>query len=285
MDYIKSPPEQRQTEQPGKQHEMTPKPVIEMDELEPAGRLKGKKAIITGGDSGIGMATAAAFAKEGADVAIVYLEEEQDAQQAQSLVEKYGSKCLRVQGDIRDSSFCRQTVEQTLADLGGINVMINNAGIQFAREKPEDMTDEEIRSVFETNVFAAHYFCREALPHLNDGDSIINCTSVTAYRSAPSLIDYSSTKAALVGLTRSMATAVADRGIRVNAVAPGPIWTPLIPATFDKEKVGNFGEDQPLGRVGQPAEVAQAFVFLASQQASYITGQTIHVNGGEIVNS
>lgn len=277
-------PEQLDT-RPGKQHEMKQQPQTDRPEQTGSGKLKNKCAIITGGDSGIGRAVAVAFAKEGAEVAIVYVTEDKDAQETKRLVEAYGAKCLTIKGDVGQKDFCQKVIEQTVDEFGHLDILVNNAGEQHPQDSLEDISEDQLERTFRTNIFAMFFLTQHALRHLGDGAAIINTASVTAYKGNPMLLDYSSTKGAIIGFTRSLALALAERNIRVNAVAPGPIWTPLIPSTFPPDKVESFGKDVPLKRPGQPDEVAPAYVYLASQDASYVTGQTIHVNGGSIVNS
>jgi NAD(P)-dependent dehydrogenase (short-subunit alcohol dehydrogenase family) len=271
---------------PGEQSKMKPTPDCGERSYRGSGKLEGKKAIITGGDSGIGRAIAIAFAREGADVAIVYLSEHNDARETGRHVQESGRQCLFFDGDVGDEDYCRETVEMAARQLGGLNIIVNNAAEQWEQERPEDITAEQLERTFRTNIFAYFHMVRAALPHLSRGDSIINTTSVTAYRGSPHLIDYSATKGAIVAYTRSLALNLAERGIRVNGVAPGPIWTPLIPASFkDPEHVKSFGENVAMKRAGQPVEVATSYVFLASNDASYMTGQILHPNGGDIVNA
>ncbi len=279
----KNPP-QEQARQPGREYLMQPRPASAARNYRAAGRLVDRVAIITGGDSGIGRAVAVAFAKEGADVAIAYLEEDRDAADTQALVEATGRRALLLRGNVADSTFCRMAVERTLAAFGRLDIVVNNAAEQHLHDRLEDISDDQLQRTFATNVFAMFYLTREALPHLPRGGAIVNTASVTAYAGSPRLLDYASTKGAIVAFTRSLALSLADREIRVNAVAPGPIWTPLIPATFPAEKVAEFGSDTPLRRPGQPDEVAPCFVFLASEDASYMSGQVLHPNGGEVVN-
>jgi NAD(P)-dependent dehydrogenase (short-subunit alcohol dehydrogenase family) len=238
---------------------------------------------VSGGDSGIGRATCIACAKEGADVAFIYLDEDKDAQETVKAVEAEGQKCLALRGDITDSRFCKEAVEKTVETLGGLNILINNAAEQHPQEDFTDISDDQLERTFATNIFGAFYLTRASLPHLHEGDSIINTTSIVAYKGHEELVDYGATKGALLGFTRSLSQNLAKKGIRVNGVAPGPIWTPLIPSTFDAKEVKEFGQDTPLGRPGQPDEVAPCFVFLASDDASYITGQVLHPNGGWVV--
>lgn len=251
-----------------------------------SGRLEGKRTLITGGDSGIGRAVALAFAREGADVAIVYLpDEEEDAQETVRLVEAAGRRALTLPGDIRDEAFCSEIVERTVAELGGLDVLVNNAAFQMSQDNGLlDLTTEQLDRTFKTNLYAMFWITKAALPHLQPGSSIINTTSVQAFQPSPQLIDYATTKAGILNFTKALAQQVAEQGIRVNAVAPGPIWTPLIPATMPEEKVKEFGADTPLGRPGQPAELAPAYVFFASQESSYITGDRIGVTGGNILS-
>lgn len=263
---------------------MTPRPVSENFQLRGSGRLAGKVALITGGDSGIGRAVALAFAKEGANVAIGYLDESTDAVETRKRVESLGRACLLLPGDVGDSKECERMVTATLAKFQTIDVLVNNAAEQHPQDSLEKISDEQLERTFRTNIFAYFYLTRAVLPYMKKGAAIINTTSVTAYRGSPQLLDYSATKGAIVAFTRSLALSVAERGIRVNAVAPGPIWTPLIPSTFPKEKVATFGTDVPMKRAGEPEEVAPSYVFLASPESSYITGQVLHPNGGEIVN-
>ena len=282
----KSPkPAQRQKRQPGIEQEMTPKPVAELPDYRGSGKLKDQVALITGGDSGIGRAVAILYAREGADVAIVYLNEHQDAEETKRQVEQEGRKCLLLPGDVGDEKFCQKAVKKTVDVFGRLDVVVNNAAEQHVRERLEDISAEQLEKTFRTNIFAMFYITKAALKHLKEGASIINTSSITAYRGNPKLIDYSSTKGAIVAFTRALAQSLSERGIRVNGVAPGPIWTPLIPATFSEEKVAKFGTDTPMKRPGEPAEVAPAYVFLAARDASYITGQFIHVNGGDFISS
>jgi NAD(P)-dependent dehydrogenase (short-subunit alcohol dehydrogenase family) len=277
-------PPQTQDQRPGIESEMTPRPVADDKRRQGCGRLEGRVALITGGDSGIGRAVAILFAREGADVAISYLNEHGDAQETKRLVEAEGRRCVTHAGDVGDEQFCRQLVERTAREFGKLDVLVNNAAEQHPQESIAGISAEQLERTFRTNIFAMFYLVKAALPHLKPGSAIINTTSVTAYRGSPQLLDYSSTKGAIVAFTRSLSINLAKQGIRVNAVAPGPIWTPLIPSTFDEEKVKTFGSDVPLGRPGQPEEVAPAFVFLASDDGSYISGQVIHPNGGEVIN-
>lgn len=263
---------------------MQPEPQTIHESFKPADLLKGKKVIVTGGDSGIGRAVAVACAREGADIGVIYLEEHDDANETKREVEKHGRRCVVVAGDVGDESFCRDAVDKIARELGGLDVLVNNAGEQHLRKSIEEISAEQLERTFRTNVFSFFYMTKAVLPHLREGSAIINTASVTAYKGNPALLDYSSTKGAIVSFTRSLSEQLAERKIRVNAVAPGPIWTPLIPATFPKDRVEKFGRDVPLGRPGQPVEVAPAYVFLASPLSSYMTGQTIHVNGGTIVN-
>jgi NAD(P)-dependent dehydrogenase (short-subunit alcohol dehydrogenase family) len=248
-----------------------------------SGRLTGRRAVITGGDSGIGRAVAIAFAREGADVLISYLpEEEKDAQETVRLVEEAGRTAVRVPGDIRDQLVCRQIIERAVEKLGGLDILVNNAAYQMAQPGGiTDITDEQFDRVMKTNLYAMFWLCREAVPHMQAGSSIINTSSIQAFQSSAELMDYASTKAAIVAFTKALAQSLAQKGVRVNAVAPGPIWTPLIPATMPEEKVKRFGEDVPMSRAGQPAELAPAYVFFASQESSYVTGETLGVTGGQ----
>ncbi|MBZ9715046.1 SDR family oxidoreductase [Deinococcus multiflagellatus] len=277
-------PAETQSEQPGHESQMSLAPIVIREDYRGSNKLAGKVALITGGDSGIGRAVAVHFAREGADVAIVYLDESEDARATLQMIEAEGRRGLLLAGDVGDPAFCRRAVERTVGTLGGLNVLVNNAAEQHPQKSITDISPEQLERTFRTNIFAMFYLVQAALPHLEEGDCIVNTASVTAYRGSPELLDYSSTKGAIVAFTRSLSGNLAEKKIRVNAVAPGPIWTPLIPSTFDAEKVGKFGQDVPLGRAGQPAEVAPAFVFLASDDSSYITGQVIHPNGGELIN-
>lgn len=275
-------PEQSQS-QPGDEHKMHPKPEIIKKSYSGSGKLQDKTALITGGDSGIGRSIAVHFAREGADIAIVYLNENQDARKTKEMVENENRACLLLAGDIRSEEFCQEIVEACVKEFGKLNILINNAGMQFPQDSLEEITAEQLRKTFETNIYPDFLITKAALKHLKEGDVIINTTSVTAYRGSPHLLDYSSSKGAIVSFTRSLSENLAKKKIRVNAVAPGPIWTPLIPATFDS--VRDFGKDTPMGRAGQPSEVAPAYVFLASENSSYITGQVIHINGGDFIAS
>jgi len=276
-------PPQQQPE-PGKESEMSPRPEYRGEDYKAAGKLKGKVAIITGGDSGIGRSVAVLYAREGADVAILYLDQHQDAEQTKRVVEEQGRKCLTFAGDVADRGVCRKVIDETLSAFGKLDILVNNAAEQHPQEKLEDISEEQWEKTFRTNIFGMFQMTKAALPHLKKGASIINTTSVTAYKGSPHLLDYSSTKGAITSFTRSLSINIADRGIRVNGVAPGPIWTPLIPSTFDEEKVKKFGANVPMERPGQPDEVAPAYVYLASSDSSYVSGQVIHVNGGTVLN-
>lgn len=282
MEKPTSFPQQTQS-QPGDEHKMNPEPEFIRKGYKGSGKLKGKTALVTGGDSGIGRSAAIHFAYEGADVAILYYDEHKDAEETKKRIEEQGQKCLLISGDIKNEDFCREAVEKTVKELGAVNILVNNAAVQFPQTDFKDITGKQVRETFDTNIISFFYITREVLKYMQEGDSVINTTSVTAYRGSHHLIDYSSTKGAIVSFTRSLSAMLAEKGIRVNGIAPGPIWTPLIPATFDAEEVAKFGQDTPMKRAGQPSEVGPAYVFLASEDASYITGQIIHINGGEVV--
>jgi NAD(P)-dependent dehydrogenase (short-subunit alcohol dehydrogenase family) len=277
-------PPQRQNQQPGIESEMKPRPRAEDHEYRGSGKLRDKVALITGGDSGIGRAVAICYAKEGADVSVVYFDEHSDAKETKRQVEEEGRRCLLISGDIGDERFCRQAVEQTVEELGRLDILINNAAEQHPQDSIEQISAEQLERTFRTNIFSFFFLTKAALTRMKEGGAIVNTTSVTAYRGSPKLLDYSATKGAIVAFTRSLSQSLAEKGIRVNGVAPGPIWTPLIPSTFDEEKVATFGSDTPMRRPGQPEEVAPCYVFLASDDSSYMTGQILHPNGGEVIN-
>jgi len=277
-------PPQHQNEQPGVESEMSPKPLSIDSAYKGSGKLNNKIAIITGGDSGIGKAVAIYFAKEGSDVVIVYLHEHQDAEETKKLVEAEGRKCLLLAGDIGDEAFSQEIVTKTIEQFGKINILVNNAAEQHPQKSLLDITTQQLEKTFRTNIFGYFYLTKAVLPHLHKGSSIINTASITAYEGHEELIDYSATKGAIVSFTRSLAKSLAPQGIRVNGVAPGPIWTPLIPSTFTAEKVVNFGTNTPLGRAGQPFELAPGYVYLASEDSAYVSGQILHINGGKIIN-
>lgn len=277
---IRKPQSQRM---PGIEAKMDPRPIALKPQ--PSKKLNGKVALITGGDSGIGRAVALLFAEEGADVAISYLSEEKDALEVKRLVEEeFGKKCLLIPGNIRKERHCQKIVNNTIKTFGKLDILVNNAATQTEQKSLRDISDEQLYETFETNIFSMFRITKFALAHLKKGACIINTTSVTAYRGSPSLIDYSATKGAILTFTRSLAHSLIDKGIRVNGVAPGPIWTPLIVGSFDKKKVASFGSDVPMKRAGEPAEVAPSYLFLASGDSSYMTGQILHPNGGEIIN-
>jgi NAD(P)-dependent dehydrogenase (short-subunit alcohol dehydrogenase family) len=276
-------PKQEQHVQPGHESEMKPKPKFEYV-FEPGQKLKGKKALISGGDSGIGRAVAVLFAKEGADVSIVYYNEHEDAKLTKQEVERENRKCLLISGDIKDHKFCEKAVKETISKLGGIDILVNNAAVQFVQEEFTQITPAQLDETFRTNIYSYFYFALAAVPHMKEGSTIINTTSVTAYRGSYHLIDYSATKGAIVTFTRSLASNLVKKGIRVNGVAPGPVWTPLIPASNDKADTSKFGSDSPMGRAAEPREIAPCYVFLASRDSCFITGQVLHPNGGEIIN-
>jgi len=277
-------PPQHQKRRPGREHKMKPRPRAEDEKHRGSGKLRGKVALITGGDSGIGRAVAIAFAKEDADISVVYLEEEKDANETRRLVEKEGRKCLLIAGDVGQEEFCRKAIEQTMREFDKIDILVNNAAEQHPQESIEKISEKQLERTFRTNIFSFFFMTKAAVKHLKKGAAIINTTSVTAYKGNPNLLDYSSTKGAITAFTRSLSQALADKSIRVNGVAPGPIWTPLIPSTFASKDVETFGSDVPLGRPGQPEEIAPSFVFLASDDSSYMTGQILHPNGGTVVN-
>jgi NAD(P)-dependent dehydrogenase (short-subunit alcohol dehydrogenase family) len=273
-----------QRQQPGLQNKMEPEPHSIAEHHIGTGKFRNKTAIITGGDSGIGRAVAIAFAKEECNVGIVYYNEHKDAKETKRLIEEQGGKCILIPGDVKKESFCKKAVDKVYNEFGSLEIVVNNAAVQFPQKNIEDISTKQLLETFATNIFSYFYIVQSAMQYLKKGSAIINTASVTAYRGSPELLDYSSTKGAIVAFTRSLSGSLVEKGIRVNGVAPGPIWTPLIPASFPKEKVETFGSDTPMQRAGQPEEVAPAYVFLASEDSSYITGQIIHVNGGEIIN-
>jgi NAD(P)-dependent dehydrogenase (short-subunit alcohol dehydrogenase family) len=279
-----SQPKQHQTTQPGIQSQMQPQPKSTDPTYKGSGKLAGKVAIITGGDSGIGRAVAVFFAKEGADIAIVYLNEQDDAHKTKEMVEKEGRRCLLVSGDIGDEAFCQEAVAETVKEFKRLDILVNNASEQHPQKSIEDISAEQLERTFRTNIFGYFFMTKAVMKYLQAGSCIINTASVTAYKGSPELLDYSSTKGAEVAFTRSLSQNLAKKKIRVNGVAPGPIWTPLIPSTFDEQKVEGFGDNVPLGRAGQPEEIAPCYVFLASDDSSYMTGQILHPNGGTVVN-
>jgi NAD(P)-dependent dehydrogenase (short-subunit alcohol dehydrogenase family) len=268
---------------PGAEHKMSPAPDPRPD-YPSSGRLKGKIALITGGDSGIGRAVAVLFAKEGANISIAYLSEDQDAEDTRKMVEEHGTQCLLIPGDLSKEKNCERAVDKTVKKFGRIDIVVNNAAVHYEAKTLEDIGTENMLKTFSTNFFSYFWVTKAALPHMKEGSCIINTSSVTAYRGSGGLIDYASTKGAIVSFTRSLAANLIKRKIRVNGVAPGPIWTPLIASTFDAKKVSEFGSDAPMERAGEPAEVAPSYLFLACEDSSYITGQFLHPNGGEIVN-
>ncbi len=276
-------PRQHQQEQPGLEAEMTPEPVDDDPYYRPAGKLEGKVALVTGGDSGIGRAVAICYAKEGADVAIVYLDEHEDAQETVRRVEHYGRRCVAIAGDVGDEGFCRKAVDRVVQELGQLDILVNNAAEQHTIETLEELEASQLERTFRTNLFGYLFMSKAALPHLKPGSAIIHTASIQAFKPSPNLMDYAATKAAIVSITRSMAQELTPKGIRVNSVAPGPIWTPLIPASFDEEKVSRFGSDTPMKRPGQPAEMAPAYVFFASERdSSYCSGEVLLLTGGKL---
>jgi NAD(P)-dependent dehydrogenase (short-subunit alcohol dehydrogenase family) len=277
-------PAQHQKRQPGLQHKMRPQPKSGTSDYVGCGKLRDRVALITGGDSGIGRAVAVLFAKEGADIAVVYFNEHKDARETKRLVESQGRRCLLIPGNIGRERFCQAAVQRTKRDLGKIDILVNNAAEQHPQESITRITEKQLEKTFRTNIFAMFFLTKAVMPHFKNGGVIINTASVTAYKGSPELLDYSATKGAIVAFTRSLSQALAEKKIRVNAVAPGPIWTPLIPATFSAKEVATFGSDTPLGRAGEPEEVATCFVFLASDDSSYMSGQVLHPNGGRVVN-
>ena len=270
---------------PGHESELEPKPDWQ-PRYPGSERLKDKVALITGADSGIGRAVAALFAREGADIAISYLCEHDDAAKTKEIVESEGRRAITIAGDLGDKRFCEQVVEQTVRELGGLNILVNNAGEQHPDEDIRDITEDQLKRTFQSNIFSMFFLTQAAAPHLKRGSAIVNCTSETTYKGSPGLLDYSSTKGAILGFTRSLAKNLVDKGIRVNGVAPGPIWTPLNPSGGQPpEKIPEFGKDTPMGRPGQPNEVAPSFLFLACEDASYMTGQILHPDGGNTTSS
>jgi NAD(P)-dependent dehydrogenase (short-subunit alcohol dehydrogenase family) len=280
-------PAQSQDRKPALESEMNPQPQYDRDSYQGSGKLKDKVALITGGDSGIGRSVAVLYAKEGADVAIVYLDEHEDAEKTKQAVEAVGQKCLLIPGDISSEKFCHEAVQKTVDELGKLDILVNNAAEQYMEnpETLEDIDSARLGSIFSTNIFSMFYFCKAAIPHLSEGSSIINTTSINAYKGNAPLLSYSTTKGAILAFTRSLSQSLLKKGIRVNGVAPGPIWTPFIPDAFDAEKVEGFGKQVPMQRPGQPVEVATSFVFLASEDSSYFAGQVLHPNGGAVVNA
>lgn len=277
-------PPQHQDHQPGIESIMKPNPQSLKANYKGSGKLAGKTAIITGGDSGIGRSVAIYFAKEGANITIVYLNEDIDAHTTKLLIEKEGQKCLLIRGDIGDETFCQNVINQTLQTFGNLDILVNNAAEQHVQTSLLGITAQQLEKTFRTNIFSMFYLTKAALPHLKKGSSIINTASITAYKGNPKLIDYSSTKGAIVSFTRALSNSIIKDGIRVNAVAPGPIWTPLIPSSFDEQDVSKFGSDTPMARAGQPEELAPAYVYLVSEDSSYVSGQVLHINGGTVVN-
>lgn len=276
-------PPQHQERKPGLESEMTPKPEYDDPNYKGSGKLQDKVALITGGDSGIGRSVAVYYAKEGADVAIVYLDETEDAQETKKAVENQGRRCLLIQGDIRNENFCQEAVKKTVDEFGKLDILVNNAAEQYYEAGIEDIDSTRLGSTFATNIFSMFYFTKAAMPHLKEGSTIINTTSVNAYKGNATLLSYSTTKGAILAFTRSISQPLIEKGIRVNGVAPGPIWTPFIPDAFGGDDVSNFGKQVPMKRPGQPKEVAPCFVFLASEDSSYIAGQVLHPNGGVVV--
>lgn len=281
----KKQPAQSQADQPGHQDQMVPEPISIDERYVGAGRLRGRVAIITGGDSGIGRAVALHFAREGADVVIGYLDEDRDARECERLVREEGARCALVRGDVGSLEVCQSLVRKAIDEFGRLDILVNNAAEQHPVEEPEELTEAQIERTFRTNIFAYMFMAKSALPHMEKGATIINTGSVTGVRGHETLLDYAATKGAIHAFTFSLAQAVAERGIRVNAVAPGPVWTPLIPASFKPEEVAKFGTTTLMKRAGQPSEIAPAYVFLACNDASFITGQTIHVNGGGFISA
>ncbi len=280
-DYKIEFPPQHQDSQPGMEYLMTPRPIFNNPYYRASGKLMNKVAIITGGDSGIGRAVAIGFVKEGATVVIVYYNEQKDAEETKDFIERIGGTCLLIAGDLKDTNFCDKIIDETIKKFGKIDILVNNAGVQYQQKSLLDITDEQFDLTMKTNIYSMFYLTKRALKHMLPGASIINVTSITTFQGEPELIDYVTSKGAIVGFTRSLATNLASKNIRVNAVSPGVFWTPLQPACWEKEKIPTLGSDAPMGRAGHPYEIAPLFIYLASSDSSYVTGQVMHINGGQ----